>query len=144
MKKLIVLIISAVILIVTIITYSFYYYKQLIKEANENNSTYESFYNIQVLGTDLASLINKIDDENTKNNVKKDDNGDYIENTTNSIIIEVKFLELDKTIVSTKIEKQGINQFIQNFATMKFKCTKIDYHQSTKKVKYMYFEQVEN
>ncbi len=142
MKKNIILIITAVLIIMAIICYNYWTYNRNKLEVQNNNKTYESFYNVEVLGTDIASLINKVDDSNSKNNVSKDDNGFYIENEKNSIKIEIKFLEMDKIISSDAVIKNGIEKFVQNFATMSFKCSKIEYHQSTKLVKYMYFEQV--
>lgn len=111
-------------------------------QASENNKVYESFYNQNVLGTDFISLINKAIDNNEKNLVDKDEDGNYIDNEKNSIKIEVKFQELDKVISMESINKQGIYQFLQNFGAYSFRCTKIEYHQSTKNIKYMYFEQI--
>lgn len=142
MKKIIILIISIVLVVVTIISYNIYVYSNNNKKAMEKNKIYEQFYNVEVLGTDIASLINKVDDSNNKNNVEKDEKGLFINNNNNSISIEVNFLELDEPISSEKIEEQGITRFIQNFGAVEFKCTKIEYHKQTKYVKYMYFEQV--
>lgn len=142
MKKIIILIIAIVLVAVTVISYNIYYYNKTHEEAQKINNDYESFYNVEILGTDLASLINKIDDSNAKNNVQKDENGKYIENDTNSIKLEVKFSELNQNIKAETIQKEGINQFVQNFGAVKFKCTKIEYHEKTHKIKYMYFEQI--
>ena len=142
MKKIVILIISIVLVLTTIISYNIYNMEKQREEATKLNKTYESFYNIEVLGTDLASLINKIQDTNAKNNIEKDNNNKYIENDNNSIKLEVKFIELENPITIEAIEKQGINQFVQNFGAISFKCTKIEYHNSTGYVKYMYFEQI--
>ena len=142
MKKNIFIIITIVLIIVAIIGYKFYNYKQEIMRAEQNNKTYNSFYEQPVLGTDLATLINKAIDNNEKNAVEKDEKGIYLNNEENSINIEVKFLELDKVIPMESINKQDVVQFVENFGTMTFKCTKIEYHEKTKNVKYMYFEQI--
>ena len=142
MKKIVILIISIVLIAVVIVSYNIYYYQTTLKEAEKVNKTYESFYNVEVLGTDVASLINKIDDSNFKNKIEKDSNGEYIENNADSIKLNIKFAELDKKISLEAIEKQGINKFVQNFGAIKFKCTKIEYHDKTYKVKYLYFEQI--
>lgn len=141
MKKIIILIVSIVIVLITTIGYNIQVYNKEKQQAIQQNKVYEQFYNVEVLGTDIATLINKIDDSNYKNNVEKDDKGIYINNNSNSINLEVKFLELEDPISLEKIEKQGINQFVQNFGAMSFKCTKIEYHQATGYIKYMYFEQ---
>lgn len=142
MKKNVFIIIAIVVIIVAIIGYKFYNYKQQILQAEQNNKTYNSFYEQPVLGTDLATLINKAIDNNEKNAVEKDEKGIYLDNEKNSISIEVKFLELDKVISMESINKQDVIQFVQNFGAMTFECTKIEYHERTQNVKYMYFEQI--
>ena len=142
MKRNILLIITIVLVIIVTIIYNFSNYRKNQLDVQNNNKSYQSFYNVQVLGTDLATLINKVENSNIKNNVEKDEKGYYIDNGTNSIKIDIKFLEMDKVISAEAIQKNGIEQFVHNFATMNFKCTKIEYHQNTKNVKYMYFEQV--
>lgn len=142
MKRNILLIITIVLVIIVTIIYNFSNYRKNQLDVQNNNKSYQSFYNVQVLGTDLATLINKVENSNIKNNVEKDEKGYYIDNGTNSIKIDIKFLEMDKVISAEAIQKNGIEQFVHNFASMNFKCTKIEYHQNTKNVKYMYFEQV--
>lgn len=142
MKKPVILIITIVLVAVILIAYNLNVNKQKIVQAQKNNKMYEDFLNVEVLGTDIASLMNKIADQNLKNSVSKTDEGTYKNNNSNSINLEIKFLELEETIKFEKIEEQGIKRFIQNFGTMSFKCTKIEYHQNTGNVKYMYFEQV--
>ena len=41
-------------------------------------------------------------------------------------------------------DKSGMQKFLANYGSIKFKCTSIEYHQSTKKVKHMLFEQISN
>lgn len=142
MKKNVFIIIAIVLIIVAIIVYNFYGYRQKMILAQQNNKTYNSFYEQPVLGTDLATLINKAIDSNEKNAVEKDEKGIYLNNEKNSINIEVKFLELDKIIPMESINKQDVIRFVQNFGAMSFKCTKIEYHKTTQNVKYMYFEQI--
>lgn len=142
MKKIVIFILLIMLTIVAIIGANVYNYNIKKNEAIRNNKKYESFYNVEILGTDLASLINKIEDSNVKNNVEKDENGKYIDNKENSIKLEVKFLETEEIIQLETIKKIGMKQFIQNFGAMSFKCTKIEYHQKTGKVKYMFFEQM--
>ena len=142
MKKNIIIIIVIVLSIISIFAYNFYNYQATKNASIKNNKVYESFLNQQVLGTDVISLINKAVDNNDKNEVQKDSNGKYSDNGKNSIQIEIKFLELDKTISMEAINGQGYTEFVHNFGTYNFKCTKIEYHNSTKNVKYMYFEQI--
>ena len=143
MKKNYLSIIAILLIIATFIGYQFYYRARQNEKIAKINAEYESLYNLDILGTNLASIINKIDDSNNKNGIEKDNKGLYIENDINSIKIDVKFLELDEVIAFEKIEKQGVNQLVQNFGAMTFRCTKIEYHKKTGNIKYMYFEQVE-
>lgn len=144
MKKTVILIVTIALVLTIVIGYNIINSRNQKNAIIKSNKEYESFYNVNILGTDIASLVNKIDDDNNKNNIEKDSNGIYIDNNKNSIKADIKFLELEDIIPIEKIENQGIDQFVQNFAAMKFKCIKIEYHESTGRIKYMYFEQVEN
>ena len=88
------------------------------------------------------TLMNKASNDNEKNNVEKDAEGMYIENDTNSIKIEVKFLEADIIVSMEKIQSLGEEQFLKNYRSMSFSCTKKEYHEKTKQIKYLLFEQV--
>ena len=50
-------------------------------------------------------------------------------------------LDNDKTYTMETIYNGGMDKFIQYYRDIKFKCTKIEYHKLTGKVKYMLFEQ---
>ena len=142
MKKTLILIITIFLAIAMVLGYNIYYRNIAIAEASKNNKTYESFYNQPVLGTDIISVINKAIDSNEKNLVEKDEEGNYIDNEENSIKIDIKFKELDQIISMERIEKIGMQQFWKNFGSFNFQCTKIEYHEKTNNVKYMYFEQI--
>ena len=118
MKRNILLIITIVLVIIVTIIYNFSNYRKNQLDVQNNNKSYQSFYNVQVLGTDLATLINKVENSNIKNNVEKDEKGYYIDNGTNSIKIDIKFLEMDKVISAEAIQKNGIEQFVHNFQRM--------------------------
>ena len=51
-------------------------------------------------------------------------------------------MELDKVITMERINNVGIEKFWSNYGALSFKCTKIEYHEKTHRVKYMYFEEV--
>lgn len=137
MKKIGILICTLVIVIVAVIGVNIYSYNERLKATEKNNKNYQSYYNVEVLGSDVGSLINKILDTNSKNNIQKDENGKEI-----SISVTIKFLELDKNISIEAIEKQGVDRFIKNFGAETFKCTEIEYYPNAKSVKSMHFEQV--
>lgn len=137
MKKIGILICTLVIVIVAVIGVNIYSYNERLRATEKNNKNYQSYYNVEVLGSDVGSLINKILDTNSKNNIQKDENGKEI-----SISVTIKFLELDKNISIEAIEKQGVDRFIKNFGAETFKCTEIEYYPNAKGVKSMHFEQV--
>ena len=142
MKKIILIF---VILVIVLISYTYYSYLVAVSEEREvieNNKQYEQFCEDKILGTDLATLINKAIDSNERNDLEKDENGVYKDNSTNSINIYIKFKDADETFDMERIYKLGIDRFIMNYNQMEFKCSKIEYHQKTSNIKYMYFEEI--
>ena len=142
MKKILICILSVFLVIICIVGYSVYSKNENTAQISVDNKTYESYYNKEVLGTDIISIINKATDSNEKNEVELGKDGNYIENNKNSIRIEIKFQELDKVITMERINQVGIEKFWSNYGALSFKCTKIEYHEKTHRVKYMYFEEI--
>ena len=142
MKKIIICILSFFFIIICIVVYGVYQKNENTAQIGVDNKTYESYENKEVLGTDIISIINKATDSNKKNDIKIGEDGNYIDNGKNSIRIEIKFLELDKVITMERINNVGIEKFWSNYGALSFKCTKIEYHEKTHRVKYMYFEEV--
>ena len=142
MKKIIICILSIFLIIICIVVYGVYKKNENTAQIGVDNKTYESYENKEVLGTDIISIINKATDSNKKNDIKIGEDGNYIDNGKNSIRIEIKFLELDKVITMERINNVGIEKFWSNYGALSFKCTKIEYHEKTHRVKYMYFEEV--
>lgn len=142
MKKIIICILSIFLIIICIVVYGVYQKNENTAQIGVDNKTYESYENKEVLGTDIISIINKATDSNKKNDIKIGEDGNYIDNGKISIRIEIKFLELDKVITMERINNVGIEKFWSNYGALSFKCTKIEYHEKTHRVKYMYFEEV--
>ena len=136
MKKIIICILSIFLIVICIVVYGVYQKNENTAQIGVDNKTYESYENKEVLGTDIISIINKATDSNEKNDIKIGEDGNYIDNGKNSIRIEIKFLELDKVITMERINNWS------NYGALSFKCTKIEYHEKTHRVKYMYFEEV--
>ena len=132
MKKFIIFLVVILIIIATV-SYIYLNYKVSYDIAKKENYQFESYYNQEIFGPDVATVINKAVDKNSTN---------FIENDTNSIKIDIKFLDDDKTHKMEEIFNNGIGTFMQYYSQIKFKCTKIEYHESTKKIKYMLFEQI--
>lgn len=141
MKKFIIFLVIILIIIATV-SYIYLDYKVSYDIAKKENYQFESYYNQEIFGPDVATVINKAVDKNSTNNISKDNKGNFIENNTNSIKIDIKFLDDDKTHKMEEIFNNGIGTFMQYYSQIKFKCTKIEYHESTKKIKYMLFEQI--
>lgn len=141
MKKYLILFILVAIIVSGFI-YSYYGYKINYNETIKTNRYYESFYQKESLGTDIATLINKAQDNNETYKVEKDSSGNYQSDGKNSIIIELKFKDSDDIFRAEKVTKLGMNQFIKNYAAMTFKCTKKEYHKSTGFIKYLLLEQI--
>lgn len=143
MKKLIVFLVVVLIIVATI-TYMYFNYKATYNEAQVKNAQYESYDGKEIFGTDLATLINKAVDDNTKNNIGKEDTGLYTDNGKNSIRIDILFTDDKKVHSMEEIYNSGTSTFMQHYNQIRFKCTKIDYHSKTGRVSYIYFEQVAN
>lgn len=108
----------------------------------QNNKDYEQYLKNEIYGTDVITLINKAISSNEENNVEKDSKGFYIENEENSIKINIIMITNEEKQETTTykmeaISKVGITEFIKNFNTAKFKCTKTEYHKQTGKIKYI-------
>ena len=143
MKKFIVFLVIVVI-IVCIIAYMYLSYIATRNTAITENMPYETYLNREIFGSDLASIINKAVNDNNKNNVEKDDNGLYKENDKNTIKIQVKITDNDTTYDMEIFYNGGMDNFIKYYNQIKFKCTNVEYHKKTNKIKYMLFEQLTN
>ena len=145
MKRSIFIILAILSIIAIVICLYIYNVKKIENMAIKHNEQYEEYCNKEILGTELISLINKAIDYNEKNNVEKQENTiQYVNNNTNSIQITVKFLDSDKIIKMENIAEKQTENFIKFFATATFKCSDIKYHEQTKNVQSMYFEQINN
>lgn len=141
MKKL--AIFFLVVIIITVgISYMYLNYKTNYYEAKKENKQFESYYEKEIYGAELTTIINKAVDNNQNNEVQKDEKGKYIDNGTNSIKIDIKMLDNEKTYSMETLYGGGMDKFVQFYNEIKFKCTKLEYHESTNKVKYMLFEQI--
>ena len=124
MKKVILLILAISASIIATISYLYMANKANYEMAQRQNVQYESYYQQEIYGPDLATLINKAVDDNNKNEVAKTQKGKYIENTTNSIRIDIKFTDDNTTHAMEEIYNGGISTFIQYYNQIKFKCTR--------------------
>lgn len=145
MKKTLIFLLIILVVVIIFVSVSIIENSKTIAEIKNFNTEYETYMNKEVFGTSVTSVINKAIDNNEKNSVQKDDKGLYIENNKNSIKVEIQMIDQKdkKTYQMETINKVGITQFVKNFNLIKFKCTKIEYHDETKKVSKVVFEQIE-
>lgn len=143
MKKTLLILIAIVIVIVCIIGIKYYSYMMEYNNVIKENEEYEKYKDQEVYGIDLATLINKAVDKNEKNNIPKDDKNLYIQNDENSIEIEIYIEDNETTYKMEVFYNSGTEQFIQYYGNIKFKCSKIEYHEKTGKIKYILFEQIQ-
>ena len=141
MKKLAIFFLTIIVIIVGI-SYMYMNYKANYYINQKENYQFSSYYNKELKGNEIATLINKAYDNNSSNNVAKDKKGKFIENDNNSIKMDIKMLDTDKTYDMETLNSGGMDKFVQYYGQITFKCTKIDYHSSTGKVKYMLIEQI--
>ena len=143
MKKVLICL-SIVVIIVAIIGYRYISYKNEYNEIQKENADFDKFKDQEVYGLDIGSMINKAIDKNTKNKIEKDDQGNFKENDQNSIEIEIYMADNETTYKMETIYNAGTEQFVQYYGKIKFKCSKIEYHKKTGRIKYILFEQQEN
>ena len=141
MKKIIIFF-AIVVIIICGISYLYLNYKAEYNMSKKANLEFEKYLNEEVYGTDLSTIINRAVDNNQKNEVEKNNKGFYLNNDTNSISIEIKITDNDTIYQMETFYNKGIQNFINYFGNIKFKCVDIKYHKSTNKVKYLLFEQI--
>ena len=141
MKKLAVFFLIIIIIVVGI-SYLYMNYKANYFNIKKANKQFEDYYEKEIYGADIATIINKAIDNNEKNEVQKDNKGRYIDNKKDSIKIDIKMLDNDKIYTMEVFYSGGMDKFVQYYNQIQFKCTKIEYHESTNRVKYMLLEQI--
>lgn len=142
MKKSILMFLAIIIVISTIIFVKYYSYKSEYNNVLKENAQFEQYKDKEIYGIELGTLINKAIDKNTKNKVEKDDKGVFISNEENSIQIEIYMQDNEQTYMMEVFYNAGMEQFIQYYGNIKFKCSKTEYHKNTGKIKYLLFEQI--
>ena len=141
MKKAIFTLFTIIIIIVTIIFVNYYSYKSEYISITKENEELEQYKDKEIYGIELGTLINRVIDKNEKNKVEKDNKNFFIHNEENSIKIEIYMADSEQTYKMETFYNSGMEQFIQYYGNIKFKCSKIEYHEKTKRVKYLLFEQ---
>ncbi len=146
MKNKILLILIIFMAILAIVTYILYNYRINLQELQKINNEFKTYANTQMLGTELISIMNRVQDINTKNKIEKDSDGLYIDNGKNSIklYLKLKYKEDYTTLEVEKILDNGIENFIKTYSTASFKCIEITYHEKTGNVKSLTYIETED
>ena len=131
-KVLIVIVICALILLISV--YAVYNYRKNVFEVQKITRQYEEYISKQIPASELISLINKTIDYNEQNNIKKNNDGEYLENDENSIKIHIKFKYEDdyKTIEMEQISKGGTENFMKAYSEAYFECTDLQKHSNNR------------
>ena len=142
MKKNVIIISLILIVIIIICVVGINVNSKVSKITLKENGEYEKYLEDEIYGTDVVTLINKAISNNETNNIAKDEKGLYITDNQNGIIIDLVMItdsEKDETTTyrMETISKVGITEFIKNFNTAEFKCTKKEYHSQTGKIAYI-------
>ena len=115
MKQKLIIIVLIFLFIILLLTYTIYHQQMINQEASKNNKEIEKYTKNEITGTDLITVINKAIDKNEYNGVSKDNSSKYISNDTNSIKVEVKFLEKEENVSMESIYNLGIEEFIKYY-----------------------------
>lgn len=143
MKKTLLIMIVIVVIIVLFITGFIMSNSAEKDQTKKDNIKYETYLGKVVNGADIASLINKIVEENKKNNISKDEKGLYIDNGENSVRMDINMKTIEKIYPMETIVENDITVFIKNFGAIEFKCINIEYHEKTGRVSTLIFEEIE-
>ena len=146
MKKNVIIILLMLLAVISICIIGISIRNKKVLVQKQTNKEYEQYMNKDIYGTDVITLINKAIDNNKKNNVLQDEKEYFLENSDNSLIIEVEMItneEKEKTKIyrMETINRGGIQAFITNFNTTKFQITDIKYHEKNNKLKYIKISQ---
>ena len=114
MKKTLIIILSLLLVIVAVVGLYINNTRKLVKYAEKNNKEYENFYQQEILGTTLISIINKAINDNEKNGVPKEEGTIYYQdNNKNSVQITIKFLDSDRLIKMEDLSLLSILKVLQ-------------------------------
>ena len=134
MTKIFITIIAVTLVIVGIVAMFMLNNKIVTNDVLQFNRQYEIFNNNNLDGGEVATLINKIINNN---NMDK-------ENETDDILMEIRIIDegYDLTVSMEDIYKLGTAKFVELYGAYEFKCTSIEYDKITKRVNKISFENI--
>lgn len=139
--------IAIVLVILCILSVGAYFYIKNLqtekKEVAKFNAEYEYYNDDALNGLDITTLINKATSNNEKYEIQKDESGMYILDDKYSIEIYITMIINGKTYKMERINNLGTTAFVEYFGAVSFKCTNVEYHESTGRIASMTFEATE-
>lgn len=142
MKRTIIIICVIAICIVISITYAYSMYKNDVNQVQKFNNQFSKYIGQEFFGTELATIINLAIDNNEKNNIAKDTSGKYVTDELYSVRVDVYMTDTQKTYSMETLNAGEISNLVNNYSNIRFKCTKVEYHKSNKRISYLYIEQI--
>ncbi len=142
MKRTIIIICVIAICIVISITYAYSMYKNDINQVQKFNNQFSKYIDQEFFGTELATIINLAIDNNEKYDIAKDTSGKYVTDDLYSVRVDVYMTDTQKTYSMETLNAGEISNLVNNYSNIKFKCTKVEYHKSNKRISYLYIEQI--
>lgn len=133
-----------IIIIAIVSTVAYIYLNQIAtnRTLQKENAQFDIKKDQEMIGQELATIMNRVLNTNEKNEIPKNDKGEFVENNENSIKMDITFTDVDVTYAIERIGQAGIASFVQNYRGITFRCSEVQYHKSTGRIKYMRFEQV--
>ena len=138
MKKIILIFTLLFIVIITIFMNYFFTKQKNIQEIKAYNNKFlmyvenEKGDKINVSGIDLTTLMNKAIDHNEQIGLKKQENGAYILNKTDSIEIMVQVEKNGDYFLMEAFAVLGMSNFTIEWGEDEFSCEKVEYHENGK------------
>ena len=143
MKKAMVVMLIIFFIMVAIVTLNIKAKQDDEKNVKKINSEYEQYLGKTIYGTDVTTIINKAIDSNEHYKIQKDENGNYVDDEKYCIKIELNMITIEKTYQMEQINRAGLTEFVKNFNTVTFECTRIEHHSKTGRVSKIVFTQLE-
>ena len=143
MKKTLIIMLILFVAILAAVSIAVVDLQQTGKQVKQFNQIFEEYKDKTLLGSEVASLINKAIDNNEKNRILKSDKDIYQDDGKYSVQIFVKLEKDGEYFTMERINALKITEFVKNFSLQDFKCTSIEYHKETKRVSKVYFESIE-
>ncbi len=142
MKKIIIIISVIVICIVISITYAYSMYKSDLNQVQKFNNEFSKYIDQEFYGNEVATIVNLAIDNNERYKIPKDSTGKYIEDDSYSVRSDIYITDSEKVYSMELLNLGEISNFVNNYSNVKFKCTKVEYHKKTKRLSYLYIEQI--